>query len=273
MVEIAQVKKTTLNAISKLTEELEHRPYLGMSLLGHSCERYLWYTFRWAYSETLEARKLRLFDRGHREEPAIVSVLEKVGIRFYDPQLECVAGHGHIKGHIDGKVWGVIEAPKTEHLAEFKTMNDKSFKDTCKQGVKLSKPVYYAQAQLYMKFHSLTRCLFVAVNKNDDAMYIERIRYEADTAAALLERAEGIILSEDPPEKRFKPTWYECRWCSAQNICHGGDPWESNCRTCINCDLLPHGKWECTKYKILLTTSQQRIGCKNHEFLSSGTPF
>jgi hypothetical protein len=273
MVELYSNKRTTMQAISELTLEGEHRPYLGMSSLGHSCERFLWYTFRWAYKETISARMARLFDRGHREEPAIVSVLERIGMRFYGAQEEIVAIHGHCKGHIDGRLMGVIEAPKTEHLAEFKTMNDKSFKGCCKEGVKLNKPVYFAQMQVYMGGTGLTRALFVAVNKNDDAMYVERVRYEEDTRNAILDRAESVILSETPPPKKFQPTWYECRWCSAKDICHGGEPWETNCRTCHYCDMFPDGAWGCDNYDIPLSTSQQRLGCKQHVFLDGATPF
>ncbi len=267
MVNLKEIQKTTLNEISKLTEAQQHRPYLGMSQLGHSCSRYLWYSFRWCYSDELSARLLRLFDRGHREEPAIVKTLERVGIRCYGDQEEMVMAHGHSKGHNDGRSIGVIEAPKTEHLNEYKTMSDKYFKEICKIGLKASKPIYYGQMQLYMKHLNLTRGLFVAVNKNDDSLYIERVKLDKEVGEQLERRAEEIILSEAPPKKQFKSTWYECKWCSARDICHGGKTPEVNCRTCAACDLLPEGKWECNRYEIPLATEQQRLGCKKYIIL------
>ena len=269
MVEIINKKKTTLQAINELQGDSNLRPYLGMSQLGHSCERFLWYSFRWCYSDDVSARMFRLFNRGHREEPAIISLLNRVGIHIYDEQGEVVAVHGHVKGHYEGILSGVIEAPKTPHLAEFKTMNDKAFKDITKQGVKLSKPQHYAQMQMYMRKIPLTRALYVAVNKNDDSLYIERVYADDTVANSLFERAESIVLSEEPPEKRYKKTWYECKWCSASGICHNGKEVESNCRTCISCDLMPIGKWECSLHEIPLTTSQQRVGCKKYSKLEN----
>jgi len=268
MVALSELKKkTTLQAIEELSEKQELRPYLGASALGHSCERFLWYAFRWCYEEEISARIMRLFNRGHREEPEIVKTLAKVGITCYDDQAEVIFCHGHAKGHCDGKSIGIIEAPKTPHLNEYKTMSDKYFKDVCKVGVKASKPVYYAQMQIYMKYLKLTRALFIAVNKNDDSMYIERVHYDAEAAKELERKAENIVLSEEPPKKKFKPTWYACKFCSAKSICHGGGKIHKSCRTCVNCDIEPNGKWRCSALDLELSTSQQRLGCKKYEIL------
>ena len=49
--------------------EQTNRVYLGMSQMGHSCSRYLWYYFRWATVQKHTPRKLRIFSRGNHEEP------------------------------------------------------------------------------------------------------------------------------------------------------------------------------------------------------------
>jgi len=269
MVEIKSlVKKTTAQTIEENLIVQQHRPYLGISQIGHHCERYLWYAFRWCFTESITPRLNRLFQRGHNEEPLIAETLSNIGIKIWGDQTEVVFAYGHGKGHNDGICSGVIEAPKTDHLLEDKTMNDKSFKDTCKQGVKASKPQYFTQCQLYMKFLKLTRTLFVAVNKNDDSMYIERIKYDKEFADKAEKKAEEIILSEEPPKKRFQPSWYQCKWCAANKICHGTNPVDENCRTCQNCDILPDGEWECNLHKIKLSTGQQRIGCNKYYVLN-----
>ncbi len=257
----------TISKINKGTVKVELRPYLGMSQLGHSCSRYLWYSFRWCFKEELSARIIRLFNRGHREEPEVWKMLESVGVKCYGDQEEAEDIHGHCKGHIDGKCIGVIEAPKTEHLLEIKTMSDKYFKDVVKQGVKASKPIYYAQCQLYMKKFKLTRTLFVAVNKNDDSVYIERLKNVGFVADELLKKGESIILSEEPPVKMYKPTWWECRFCNANNICHNNAKPEVNCRTCDYLDLELKGEWSCNKHEKSRTTSQQRIPCDMYKKL------
>lgn len=55
------------------------RSHLGASLIGHPCNRYLWYTFRWVFHKKHSGRMYRLFDRGHREEERFVKWLKGVG--------------------------------------------------------------------------------------------------------------------------------------------------------------------------------------------------
>jgi hypothetical protein len=240
-----------------------------MSQMGHSCERFLWYTFRWCYRSFIPVRINRLFERGHREEEALIEMLEEVGIKVWNRQNEVVSIHGHSKGHCDGECIGVIEAPKTVHVLELKTMNDKYFKEVKKNGVEKSKPVYYGQAQLYMKHFNRKRTLFVGSNKNDDDVLVERLYYDRGYADNLEERGESIILSERPPKRRYKPTWYECKFCEAKDICHGGEQVHKTCRTCDYMDILPGGKWSCNRCEIELTTSQQRIGCDHYKLIEA----
>jgi len=267
MVQLPKRENTTNAAVNSPMYPQQLRPYLGMSELGHSCTRYLWYSFRWCFAEEISSRINRLFKRGDREEPAIIAELVKVGVKCYDFQEEVIAVHGHVRGHNDGKALGIIEAPKTEHLLEFKTMADKYFKQLKKEGVKAGFPKYFAQMQMYMKHLELTRAYFVSINKNNDDWYDERIYFDQGIADTLENRAEGIVLSEVPPKKEFKPTWFECKWCNAKDICHGGEKVEVNCRTCQGCDLLPDGKWECSSHEIELTTSQQRIACERYTLI------
>jgi hypothetical protein len=243
------------------------RPYLGMSDLGHSCPRYLWYTFRWCYEKKIERRILRLLERGKREEQVIINELKRIGIICYDEQKEFVMIEGHCKGHIDGICIGVKEAPKTKHLLEIKTMAEKYFKKTKKEGIKISKPIYYAQVQIYMYKFELTRTLFICVNKNNDELYIERIKLDKQFAEELEIKVEDIISSNIPPIKTFSPTWYECKFCDANLICHYGKEIEKNCRTCKHSDLFENGKWQCMYFLLDLSSEQQRLACKNYNLI------
>lgn len=245
MVDLTKYFETTKHAIDSGTIAELPRPYLGMSQLGHHCPRYLWYYFRWAFVEVHSKRLKRLFARGHREEPEIVKELEKIGIRCYGDQSEMIACGGHIKGHIDGKCLGVIEAPKTEHLAEFKTANAAKFKVFVKSGCEKTNLQYYGQCQIYMKHQKLTRALFIVVNKNDDDWYIERIKYDSGVAADLERIGEYIVSSPVPPKKPYTKTFYKCRYCSAKDICHYEGAPPKTCRTCVNSNPAKNGEWTC----------------------------
>lgn len=245
------------------------RPYLGISGIGEKCARKIWYGFRFCSQQKISQRMHRLFQRGHREEPIIQADLRKIGIHHHSAQKEVVDGNGHIKGHIDDTLENVPDAPKTPHLGEYKTHNDKSFKDLKNKGVKLSKPVHYAQMICYMKKLKLKRGLYIAVNKNDDARYYERISSDDEKATELIQRGFDIISTEVPPEKIGNSTWFECKWCGHYEICHFGELPLKNCRTCEFGDIHDEGKWKCSGYKIWLSFAQQLLGCGKHRFLKS----
>jgi len=250
------------------------RPYLGISGIGDPCSRKLWYGFRLCSVIKITKRQKRLFMRGHYEEPIIQNDLRKAGIICHvnkDNQPEVTCGNGHIKGHIDDVLTNIPDAPKTPHLGEYKTHNDKSFKTLLSKGMKSSKPTHYAQMICYMHLMKLKRGLYVGVNKNDDSRYYERISDNSDFAESLIKKGQDIIGTEIPPKKIGNSTWFECKWCNYYQICHFGEVPLKNCRTCKFCDICDNGKWECSGLKIELSFEQQQIGCSRHKYLEGLT--
>lgn len=198
------------------------RPHLGASMLGHPCDRWLWLSFRWAVVEKFPGRILRLFRRGQNEEQQIISDLRAIGLDVRTPsEGQSRVDFGcHVSGSIDARVEsGVPGAVKTPHVAEFKTHSLKSFNDVKAKGVKESKPMHWAQMQLYMLGTELNRALYVAVCKDDDRIYTERVRLDLPLAQLLVERGHRITQSDRMPEPiSTNPTWYECKMCPAYGI-------------------------------------------------------
>ncbi len=263
MAKIPERNNTTIAKIDgKIIENNNPRPYLGMSSIGTACMRKLWYGFRWARATEHTARTERIFQVGHFYEEEMIKDLKSVGVKFIDSQTEYSDVTGHFKGHSDGLIIGVSEAPKSKHIFEAKTHNDKSFKSVKKDGVEKSKPLHYAQCQIYMKYQKVKRAYYMAYNKNTSEYYCERIYYDANYADDLERKAHGIILSENPPEKEFAKTWYECKWCNYYDICHNSDrDIRKTCRTCQHIDILNDGKWSCAKLDRELSYDQQLRGC------------
>ena len=158
------------------------RDHLGASQIGKSCERALWYDFRWVTRSRFPGRILRLFETGELEEARLVRNLRATGATVLDVDPESgrqwrVDAHGgHFGGSLDAVAIGLKEAPKTWHVAEFKTHSAKSFRDLVAKGVALSKPQHWAQMQIYMHLTGITRALYVAVCKDTDDLHIERVR-------------------------------------------------------------------------------------------------
>lgn len=245
----------------------DFRPYLGMSGIASPCARSLWYSFRWCSEREIIARIHRLFQRGHNEEPIIQADLRSIGIIHHSDQLEVTDCHGHCKGHIDDILERVPDAPKTPHLGEYKTHNDRSFKLLKKGGVKKSKPVHYGQMICYMRKLKLTRGLYVAVNKNDDSRYYERIPEDKNKADYYFSRANDIISSEVPPQRIGNATWYECKFCDHYSVCQLGERPLRTCRTCISADIHEEGVWKCSRYDIQIVTKQQQLPCNHYRIL------
>jgi len=267
-------QNTTASAIDAHHESKPDgfRPHFGASQAGHHCERYLWLNFRWAAKEKFSGRMLRLFRRGQLEEAQMVADLRAVGVDIKDTdengcQFRVDFG-SHVSGSMDGFIEsGLPEAPKTRHIAEFKTHNDKSFKDLKAKGVEKSKPMHYAQMQLYMLGTGTERAFYMAVNKNDDELYSERVKFDKAAAEKLLERAKRIATADRMPEPcpGASPEWYLCKFCTYYNMCHReAITMERNCRTCAHSTAKEDGTWHCARWDDRIPNAAQVSGCDSH---------
>lgn len=266
--------KNTLQALIDAHHEQQAekpRSHLGCSVLGHPCDRWLWLSFRWAVQEQFAGRILRLFRRGQLEEAPLISDLRAIGmdVRIASSGKQQRVDFGsHISGSLDAVIEsGVPEAPKKKHVAEFKTHSLKSFNELAKDGVEKSKPPHFAQMQLYMHGTGIDRALYVAVCKDDDRIYAERVRYDKALAEKYLARGQRIALDDRmPPPLSTDPSWYQCKLCPAWSFCHEKQLTQHvNCRTCAHSTALPDSTWHCARYDASdIPVEYQREGCDCH---------
>ena len=266
----------TLEAIDKALERSAEdglRPHLGASLIGRPCARALWYSFRWATRTRHEARILRLFARGHREEGPLSDMLRAAGITVIqvDPNTgrQFTFGDCHFGGSMDGACVGVPDAPKTWHALEYKTHGAKSFAALAAKGVKEAKPEHWAQMQCYMHWSGMTRALYVAVCKDDDRLHIERVDVDKEAGQQLIERAATIVNSATPVEGvSTDPSWYECKFCDHREICHGTAAPLPTCRSCAHSTPEPGGVWTCSHHGgRRVDVLEQKVGCAGHRVI------
>lgn len=251
------------------------RPHFGVSMIGHHCDRYLWLNFRWAIKEKFSGRMLRLFMRGQNEEEIFIQLLTDIGVEVVSEDKDGnqfrVDFGNHISGSMDGVILeGVPEAPSKLHVLELKTHNDKSFKELKAKGVQQAKPMHYAQMQVYMLGANIDRALYLAVNKNDDELYSERVRFDKDYAEKLVARAHRIVSSDMMPEPcaGASPDWYQCKFCPAYDFCHV-TKWATqvNCRTCAHSTAQNDGTWSCARWEQTIPDyHRQTVGCESHVF-------
>lgn len=257
------------------SEKVSFRSHMGASLIGSECGRAIWYGFRWAKKSNFDGRTLRLFNRGHFEEARFIALLLMIGCQVFQQdqngeQYRISHAGGHFGGSGDGVVLGLPELDsQTPALAEFKTHGEKSFLQLEQNGVRASKFEHYVQMNVYMRKMGLAVGLYMAVNKNTDALYAELLTLDTATADQFLERAEKLIFDTKAPEKINKsPGFFKCRFCDYKQICHLDAAMEKNCRTCWHSAAKTDGSWFCKKHNIILDKTAQLAGCKDHSELS-----
>lgn len=246
------------------------RPHLGASVIGGSCTAAIWWSFRWASDPGHDARTLRLFARGQREEDSLAYLLRAAGLTVTqaDPNTgeQYRFSDGHFGGSMDGAVQGLPESSQW-HLLEFKTAGRKAFDQLVKVGVQKAKPEHYAQMNVYMAWTGMERALYVSVCKDDDRLHLERIDFDKDVAARYMQRAQDIIASDVPMEKVSEdPTWYECKWCEHHGVCHGSEAPLVSCRTCAHVTFRRDGTTHCGLRDGLIPMEFQRKGCEQHRY-------
>lgn len=248
------------------------RPHLGASQIGKPCARAIWYSFRWALKPSHEARMLRLFARGQREEDVVVALLRNAGIEVCTADVntgkQFSFSTGHFGGSLDGVVLGLPDSPKTWHLLEVKTANAKSFKDMADKGVLKAKPEHWAQMQAYMAWAGLTRALYIMVCKDSDEMHMERIDFDRAHADRLFAKAQHIIDAKEPPEGiSTNPSWYLCKFCDYHSLCYSEAMPQRTCRTCAYVTPDVNAKWFCERYEKLEYVQGMKAGCKHHLYI------
>ena len=190
----------------------------------------------------------------------MINDLQSQGLTVHSDQKEIIGFAGHWKGHIDG----IID---DDFLWEAKTHNDKSFSDLKKKRVQESKPLHYSQVTAYMGYLGLPQALYMAINKNNSEYYLEYVDFDEDHFKEIKVKTADIITT-DVLFKRIgtgRPSWFECKFCNASDVCFGLKKPETNCRTCQHVNVLDKGQWQCGKNDAILSVDEQRAGCSDYE--------
>ncbi|OYV96104.1 MAG: hypothetical protein B7Z62_08830 [Deltaproteobacteria bacterium 37-65-8] len=288
MAAIPEHQDPTLEAIDEAleaTQDRSQRPYLGMSSIGRVCKRALWYGFRWASVPQFDAATLKRFEDGHRGEDLQAARLRLVrGIELHTvdtgtgQQFGFQDFGGHFRGHMDGAICGLIQAPKTFHVWEHKQTDDKKqaalIKAKQAHGEKQAlcewDLTYYAQGQLYMHYSGMERHYLTVATPGGRSTVSCRTEYVKEDAEEFVAKAKEVIFAAGPLERiSDKPDWYACKWCDHRAICHEQRIPQVSCRTCAHSTACADGTWKCEAHAFTLTEQHQRGGCPDHLFIPS----
>lgn len=279
MAPLPKPQSSTVAAIYQAYETTnEHYDSLGISvgLAATECDRALWYIFRWCSKpEDVTGQKVSIFRTGDMWEDRLTADLEAIDVQVWGQQDRIRLVSGHVRGKRDGACLGLPEAPKTEHLCEFKSSNDKAFKELQKDGCKKSKPLHYAQVQLGMHAFGLTRGLYLVVNKNTDERYAERIEYDVEYCLRLLARLERIITADEPPMRLCtKRDDFRGMFCRQAAVCWGEEWTRATCRSCLHStpEMMGDGHWSCARWSKPISFDEQKEACPAHLHIPALVP-
>ena len=268
--------------------ESGRRSHYGLSGAGDPCDRALWLRWRWMNENEFQkaptteqelldsARMKRLVNRGHLEEARFLAMLEMIGVHVQEPdggQERVAAFHGHVGSALDAVMYNTPCIPNEWQLGEFKTMNDRNFKELVRKGVREKKAQHYAQMQLCMLLRGIHKTLYMVVNKNDDDVYTEVVHYNEQFAQNALTRISRIIFSQTaPPKIHADPSWYQCQFCDCHSLCQMKKyvP-ERNCRSCVAASpCTAQGDWHCGAPNVndIIPKELQLTGCDKHILLN-----
>jgi hypothetical protein len=227
-------------ALQAERELMPARDYLGASRIGEPCGRRLCYELMRVPVDdgaAFSGRMLRIFEAGHRFEEMTIRWLRLAGLDLRThkrdgEQFGFSVANGRFRGHIDGVI---VDGPDigVEYplLFEHKAVRSSSWQDIVKRGMKASKPIYWAQIQAYMAYFEVERTLFVALDKDTQALRFELMLLDRSAAQALSDKAVAVIRAVeacDPlPRISDHPDFYICTFCPYRIRCHalalGGD--------------------------------------------------
>lgn len=236
MVQIPQRATTDLIKIAiENNQSRKSRNYIGASSIGDECSRKIWYAYNGYPKKPMGWKVLCAIEDGYTTEALMVKryrMLDGIELHADDGTGQYgfnYKNEGWFRGHYDGVIKGLIEAPNTWHIWECKAKDEKYFKELkkCietfgeKEALKNWNYIYYCQAILYMHMENLTRhCMVVALAGGRDFIQI-RTEENPKLAKALIAKAARIKDAKDPPERAFSEQYYKCQWCEFKEVCHG----------------------------------------------------
>lgn len=276
---MAPIPKVTPSTLRAVQEALEtgHDDWESVGVpagdIGVECDRAVWLAFRRAsVPEVITWQKRRIFERGNIEEERLLDLLRMVGVNVWGEQDRVRACGGHLRGKIDGRALGLLEAPKKEHVVECKSAKQEVFAKVKKHGVQKGKPEHYATFQFYMHGLGIDRVYYMMSNKNDEDLHFERVEYDFEYAARAVARIERIINMPEPPSRLCtKRDDFRGAFCRQAAVCWGETMPRAHCRSCLHSTPLMDGNagWDCARWQKPLSLAEQDAGCPAHLFVPS----
>jgi len=188
------------------------------------CPRAIFFKFKNAPREKMEARILRMFDHGDYIQMQILNALFSLGIvrasEVRIPPQEIISGRAD----------AIVTLNNELYVVDFKSMNSVIFKNLFQP-----KEDNVNQIQLYLHFFKIPRGILLYVNKDTLELKEFIVNYNANIAKQLLTDLNQLKKKIDtniiPKRIPDYPKNWQCQYCQFKDICQMAGPdeidWDS----------------------------------------------
>ena len=273
MPQVSPTVQAIMDQHKKVGDAQHANPFLDASIIGHCCDRYLWYKFHDCLKPNLDGRAYRMNETRRLTKYRLARELRETGVNVVEVAetglpFKFLAHGGHFEANMDGCVLGVVEAPKTWHVLKVEEHSDDSFCDLVGHGVKIAEPEHYADMIVCMGLTKMRRALYIAVNLNTDELHAERIRFDKKEFDLYMSRAFRVIESPIPLGKLTYASadTRECQKCDAKEHCWPADQnapafpvAQLSCKQCRHAMPMfdsDHGQWRCVLKNTIVDHTQ-----------------
>jgi CRISPR/Cas system-associated exonuclease Cas4 (RecB family) len=178
------------------------------------CPRSLFFKFKKAPREAMEAKILRMFDHGDYIHQLIMKPL--FGLR----EINVVASEVNIPPQelISGRADAILSDGKDLYVLDIKSMNSMVFRN-----LKEPKEENMDQIQLYLHYFKVQKGILLYVNKDTQELKEFEVAYDKNRAEVLLRGLSDIKIKIDSniiPDRilGYSDDW-QCRYCQFKEIC------------------------------------------------------
>ena len=178
------------------------------------CPRSIFFKFKNAPREEMQARVLRMFDHGDHIHQLIMKPL--LSIR----EIHVVASEVNIppQALISGRADAIISDGKNLYVLDIKSMNSMIFRNLTEP-----KEENIDQVQLYLHYFKIPRGMLLYVNKDNQDLKEFLIDYNKNRASQLIKNLSDLkdkIDSDIVPDRISEyPDSWQCTYCQFKEIC------------------------------------------------------
>jgi hypothetical protein len=201
------------------------RGYIGASVLGNPCDRYIWLNKSSDLEYEIDFKKTDIFDIGHQTEAFLLESIKLLeGVEIVDTQTEF--NLPHLKGHVDA----IIKIDDADlYILEIKSMKKEYFTQVEKKGIQEVYFSYWIQCQIYLYIaceilkQPIKGAIILVRNKNDSSLYQEIITLNLEQAKLFEDKAKRLHDSERMPIGLYSANEmpnFECIRCFFKDFCY-----------------------------------------------------